>query len=69
MEWGTVLSVAGLFVLGVGYLAHHINRLDASLSKCIESVPDSLPTRMDRLEQRLDNLTQRHIAHFEDHPQ
>lgn len=61
MDWGTVLSLAGLFVIGFGYLARQTNRLD-----------DKLSTRMDRLEdglsKRIDQLTERYITHLEHHP-
>ena len=60
-DWGTVLSLAGLFALGVGYLSRRINRLDDKLSKNIERAEDSLG-------KRIDQLTERYIAHLEHHP-
>ena len=61
MDWGTVLSLAGLFALGFGYLARQINRLDDKLPKRIERAEDSLG-------KRIDQLTERYIAHLEHHP-
>ena len=61
MDWGTVLSLAGLFALGFGYLARQINRLDDKLSKRIERVDDNLAKRVDQ-------LTERYITHLEKHP-
>ena len=57
MDWGTVLSLAGLFVVGFGYLARQMNRLDDSMSK-----------RMERLDGKIDQLTERYITHLEHHP-
>jgi hypothetical protein len=61
MDWPTVLSLAGLFAIGFGYLARQMNRLNDNLSK-----------RMDRLEsnlsKRVDQLTDRYISHLENHP-
>jgi hypothetical protein len=56
MDWGTVLSLAGLFVVGFGYLARRMDRLEDSLSK-----------RMDRLEAKIDQQTERYITHLEHH--
>ena len=68
MDWGTVLSLAGLFAVGFGYLARQINRLDDSLSKRIERGDDNLSKRIDRLEGKIDQLTERYITHLERHP-
>jgi hypothetical protein len=57
MDWGTLLSLAGLFVIGVGYLARQVNHLDGKLDR-VE----------DRLGKRIDQLTERYIAHLEHHP-
>lgn len=51
MEWGTVFSLAGLFVVGFGYLSRQLNRLE------------------DNLTRRIDQLTERYIAHLEQHLQ
>ena len=61
MDWGTVLSLAGLFAIGFGYLTRQINRLDDKLSKRIERAEDSLG-------KRIDQLTEPYIAHLEHHP-
>lgn len=61
MDWGTVLSLAGIFVVGFGYLARQINRLNDKLSKRIERVDDNLA-------KRIDQLTERYITHLEKHP-
>jgi hypothetical protein len=59
MHWGTVLSLAGLFVVGIGYLARQLNRLDDNLSKRMDRLDDNLSKRMDRLDdslsKRIDN--------------
>ena len=79
MDWGTVLSLAGLFVIGFGYLARQTNRLDDtqskradrlddSMSKRMDRLEDSLSKRMDRLEGKIDQLTERYITHLEHHP-
>ena len=57
MDWGTVLSLTGLFVIGFGYRARQTNHLEDRLSK-----------RMDRLEGKIDQLTERYITHLEHHP-
>lgn len=61
MDWATVLSLAGLFVIVFGYLARQMNRLE-----------DRLSQRMDRLEdglsKRIDQLTEPYITHLEHHP-
>jgi hypothetical protein len=61
MNWGTVLSLAGLFVIGFGYLARQMNRLDDNLSKRMDRLEDSLS-------KRIDQLTERYITHLEHHP-
>ena len=79
MDWGTVLSLAGLVVIGFGYLARHMNRLDDnqskradrledSLSKRTDRLEETLSKRMDRLEGKIDQLTERYITHLEHHP-
>jgi hypothetical protein len=68
MDWGTVLSLAGLFVIGFGYLARHTNRLDDNQSKRADRLDDSMSKRMDRLEGKIDQLTERYITHLEHHP-
>jgi hypothetical protein len=49
MDWGTVLSLACLFVAGCGYLTRQLNRLDDRLSKRMDRLDDSLSKRIDRL--------------------
>jgi len=68
MDWGTVLSLAGLFVVGFGYLARQMNHMDDRLSKRMDRLDDNLSQRMDRLEAKFDQLTERYITHLEHHP-
>ena len=67
MDWGTVLSLAGLFVIGFGYLARQTNRLEDRLSKRMDRLDDSSSNRTDRLERKIDQLTERYITHLEHH--
>jgi hypothetical protein len=61
VDWGTVSAIAALVVACFGYLSRQMNRLD-----------DRLGTRIDGLERslasRIDQLTERYIAHLERHP-
>jgi hypothetical protein len=57
MDWGTVLSLAGLFVIGFGYLARQMNRFEERMDRL-----------EDRLSARIDQLTERYITHLEHHP-
>ena len=57
MDWGTVLSLAGLFLVGFGYLSRQMNHLEVRLTD-----------RIDRLEGRIEQLTERYITHLEHHP-
>ncbi len=68
MDWGTVLSLAGLFAVGLGYLTRQVHRLDDSMTKQMGQLDDRLTMRMDRLEAKIDRLTDRYITHLEQHP-
>ena len=68
MDWGTVLTLAGFFAVGLGYLARQMNRLEDGLSKRIDRLDDSSSNRMERLERKIDQLTERYITHLEHHP-
>ena len=60
MDWGTVLALATLMVACVGYLSRQVNRLDDRLTARIAGLEVSLGAR-------LDQLTERYIAHLERH--
>jgi hypothetical protein len=47
MDWGTVLSLAGLFALGFGYLARQINRVEDNLSKRIDQLTERYITHLE----------------------
>lgn len=79
MDWGTVLTLTGLFLAGFGYLARHMNRLDGAQTKRTDRLEDTFTKRMDRLEDtftkrtdrleaKIDQLTERYITHLEHHP-
>ena len=72
MDWPTVLSLAGLFAVGFGYLARQLSRQDDRLSTQIARVDERLSTQMVRMEEnlskRIDQLTERYITHLEHHP-
>jgi uncharacterized protein Yka (UPF0111/DUF47 family) len=68
MDWGTVLSLAGLFVIGFGYLARQMNRLDDTQSRRTDRLEENLSKRIDRVEAKIDQLTERYITHLEHHP-
>lgn len=61
MDRATVLSLAGLFVIGFGYRVRQTNRLDDNQSKRMDRLEDSLS-------KRIDQLTERYITHLEHHP-
>jgi hypothetical protein len=56
LDWGTVVSLAGLFVIGCGYLARRMNRLD-----------DKVDRLEDRLSRHIDQLTERYITNLQHH--
>ena len=60
VDWGTVLALATLMVACVGYLSRQVNRLDDRLTARIAGLEVSLGAR-------LDQLTERYIAHLERH--
>ena len=68
MDWPTVLSLAGLFAIGFGYVARSMNRLEDRMSRRLDRVDDSVSKRMDRIEAKIDQLTERYITHLEHHP-
>jgi hypothetical protein len=61
MDWSTVLSLAGLFAVGCGYLTRQMNCSNDDLSTRIDRLEDSLA-------KRIDQLTERYITHLEHHP-
>lgn len=68
MDWGTVSAIAALVVACFGYLSRQMNRLEDRLAARI----DGMGARIDGLERsltsRIDQLTERYIAHLERHP-
>lgn len=61
MDWPTVLSLAGLFAAGFGYLARQNSRLDERLSSQMVRMEENLS-------KRIEQLTERYITHLEHHP-
>jgi hypothetical protein len=57
VDWGTVSPIAALVVACAGYLSRQMNRQE-----------DRLSHRIDGLAGRIDQLTERYIAHLERHP-
>ncbi len=57
MDWGTVSAIAALVVACFGYLARQMNRLEDRLSAVEHNLAG-----------RIDQLTERYIAHLERHP-
>ena len=68
MDWPTVLSLAGLFAVGFGYITRQLNAFDDRMSKRVDRLDDSVSKRMDRIEGKIDQLTERYITHLEHHP-
>jgi hypothetical protein len=60
VDWGTVSAIAALVVACVGYLSRQMNRLDDRLTGRLDGVEA-------RLGARIDQLTERYIAHLERH--
>jgi hypothetical protein len=53
VDWGTVLSLAGLFAIGFGYLARQINRVEDRLSNRVDGLEARLSKRVDQRTERL----------------
>ena len=61
MDWGTVSAIGALVVACFGYLSRQMNRLDDRLSARMDGMERSLGARIEQ-------LTERYIAHLERHP-
>jgi hypothetical protein len=60
VDVGTILAIATLVVACVGYLSRQMNRMDDRLSARIDGLGSNLGSRIDQ-------LTERYIAHLERH--
>jgi hypothetical protein len=60
VDVGTILAIATLVVACVGYLSRQMNRMDDRLSARIDGLESNLGSRIDQ-------LTERYIAHLERH--
>ena len=60
MDWESVLAIAALVVGSFGYLSRQMNRMEDRLTARIDGVEANLGPRIDQ-------LTERYIAHLERH--
>jgi len=82
VDWGTVLAIAALVVTCFGHLSRQMNRMDYRFTARIDGVDSKVIARIDGVESRLtarlngvetdlggriDQLTERYIAHLERH--
>jgi hypothetical protein len=58
MDWGSVSVIGGLVAASFGYLSRQLHRVEDKLTTRMDG-------RMDRLEGKLDKLTERYIEHLE----
>jgi hypothetical protein len=65
VDWGSVSVIGGLVAASFGYLSRQIHRLEDKLFAEMGGLDTRLGSRMDRLEDKLDKLTERYIEHLE----
>lgn len=68
VDWGTVSAIAALVVACFGYLSRQMNRLEDRLGARIDGVGHRIDGMERSLGARIDQLTERYIAHLERHP-